>query len=607
MRLKYVLLFCLWIIFVSCTPSSFAMISGTLPPNDDDSSSFIPLDFTFKFYGKDYNGLYINNNGNLSFAFPTWQYTPDAFPSTSANPMIAPFYADVDTRNGRGTVIYSGNADSFKVNWNNTGYYSAYNTSNPDLRNTFSVTIQKNNGIIFQYGRMSWTTGDASDGTNGFGGTPATLGIDKGNGIDSVPFRRYDNYKVSELQGTTWYFQTDNANLNTPLFKQFTGTPGVWGGQKTLNDATDTMKSTGCFVTSAAMVLNSLGHNTDPGKLNVFLRDFVAANTGTLAFSIIPQRLFYGQTDDVPGPPVRFRSVSMSGTRSIGPLLPGVGDTALRTQLVNQLRTVIANQGPVILRVPSRNWGMNGYGISHSHAIVVYEVTNSGQILIRDPGWSSSPGDLDSYVAFVNNYVRDVKNKPTWQLTNADGSIGGQDFSWLLATNSSRTYTYVETLTPFKKEIISGAANSPVELVITDPLGRRLGFNPTNGIFLSEIPDSVYYRELQPSPAGDFDLDPEFHFGPIIFQIGDFLEGVYTFDVFGVGDGPWSINFGVSDPVFGFDPFSFTSNGVATYGSLEHLTFEVSSPLNTVPGPATMLLLGPGLIGLAWFRRKFKK
>jgi hypothetical protein len=36
-------------------------------PNDDNYSNSIQLPFDFSFYGTNYDSLYINNNGNISF------------------------------------------------------------------------------------------------------------------------------------------------------------------------------------------------------------------------------------------------------------------------------------------------------------------------------------------------------------------------------------------------------------------------------------------------------------------------------------------------------------------------------------------------------------
>ncbi len=49
--------------------------------------------------------MQVNNNGALSFTNRVSQYTPARFPLTGTRQLIAPFWADVDTR-GTGTVWY---------------------------------------------------------------------------------------------------------------------------------------------------------------------------------------------------------------------------------------------------------------------------------------------------------------------------------------------------------------------------------------------------------------------------------------------------------------------------------------------------------------------
>lgn len=65
--------------------------------NDDGSTAAIPLPFTFCLYGTNYNSVYINNNGNLSFGSAYGTFSSVGFPSTQYV-MVAPFWADVDTR-----------------------------------------------------------------------------------------------------------------------------------------------------------------------------------------------------------------------------------------------------------------------------------------------------------------------------------------------------------------------------------------------------------------------------------------------------------------------------------------------------------------------------
>ena len=52
--------------------------------------------------------------------------------------------------------------------------------------------ITPGNNVQFCYKDMQWTTGAASQGVNGFGGTPATVGVNRGNGVDYIQIGRYD-------------------------------------------------------------------------------------------------------------------------------------------------------------------------------------------------------------------------------------------------------------------------------------------------------------------------------------------------------------------------------------------------------------------------------
>ncbi|MBD2769220.1 PKD domain-containing protein [Hymenobacter sp. BT664] len=99
--------------------------------------------------------------------------------------MVAPFWADVDTRNSdSGLVYYKVEATRVTVIWDHVGYFGMQ----ADLRNTFKLVITNGsdplvgvgNNVGFYYGDMQWTTGSASGGKNGFGGTPATVGANTG-------------------------------------------------------------------------------------------------------------------------------------------------------------------------------------------------------------------------------------------------------------------------------------------------------------------------------------------------------------------------------------------------------------------------------------------
>src|SRR3954452_15189158 len=70
--------------------------TNQLAGNDDGSTSSVSLPFAIDFYGHTYSRLYVNNNGNLTMTAPLGAYTPHSL-NQLGQPMIAPFWADVDT------------------------------------------------------------------------------------------------------------------------------------------------------------------------------------------------------------------------------------------------------------------------------------------------------------------------------------------------------------------------------------------------------------------------------------------------------------------------------------------------------------------------------
>ena len=172
------------------SPVANGFNSTTLPANDDGSSGLVTLPFTIDFFGSNYSGLYVNNNGNVTFNSAQSAYTPYGLGSgyTGGQPIIAPFFGDVDTRGAGsgltsyGTGTYAGH-DAFGVTWPDVGYYD----SATDKLNTFQLIIVDrsdtgtgNFDFYFNYGQIQWETGSASGGSDGLGGTSAAVGYNAG-------------------------------------------------------------------------------------------------------------------------------------------------------------------------------------------------------------------------------------------------------------------------------------------------------------------------------------------------------------------------------------------------------------------------------------------
>ncbi|MDD3606669.1 MAG: PKD domain-containing protein, partial [Candidatus Cloacimonas acidaminovorans] len=193
--------------------------------NDDHYTSVIQLPFAFDFYGTTYTEFYINNNGNVSFGNPYSTYTSYGFP-VNGFPMLAPFWADVDTRSG-GQVFYKMESNRVTVIWNAVGYFLNHtdklNTFELVFTNGWDPVVGLGYNVAFSYGDMQWTTGDASGGQNGFGGTPATVGLNKGDGIYYGLIGRFDH------EGIDYYGPDGNPSgvsyLDNQLFR-FTAIQG---------------------------------------------------------------------------------------------------------------------------------------------------------------------------------------------------------------------------------------------------------------------------------------------------------------------------------------------------------------------------------------------
>jgi len=179
-----------------------------LSTNDDGSSAAIDLTAAFpgglEFFGSRHTVAYVNTNGNMTFGEPLSQFTPDAFP-VADQPMIAPYWADVDIRGAacsgfggdRGCANPTTNGVWWHlepglmiVTWDRVGYFSCTDSQAMSfqliLREGQYCGVPGDFDVEFRYNRCEWETGDASDGTGGFGGTQAQVGFDAGNTMDFV-------------------------------------------------------------------------------------------------------------------------------------------------------------------------------------------------------------------------------------------------------------------------------------------------------------------------------------------------------------------------------------------------------------------------------------
>lgn len=162
-----------------------SLFTNVLPANDDGSTGLVNLGFTANINSTNYTQTYVNNNGNITFNNPLSTFTPSAISSGAFGPIIAPFFADVDTRAaGSNPVTYGsatlGGFNVFGVNYINVGVYN----SQP-IFNSFQLILTDRSDINagdfdiqFNYDSIVWEAGTASSApAGGLGGTSALVGF----------------------------------------------------------------------------------------------------------------------------------------------------------------------------------------------------------------------------------------------------------------------------------------------------------------------------------------------------------------------------------------------------------------------------------------------
>jgi hypothetical protein len=227
----------------------------------------VALPFPVAFFGQTYDSVYVNNNGNVTFGRALRTFTPFGLDADTP-PIIAPFLADVDTRRA-GTVQYGTTTvegrTAFCATWRGVGYFRGRS----DKTNTFQLLLVERADIatgdvdvVFNYERVAWETGDASGGSNGFGGMAAGAGYSAGTGdagayyesvgsrqpgafLDSAPTGLVHRSRASGLSGRLVFaFRGGRADVNAPTVTtapiELEGnTTGGYGGPLSGVTATD--------------------------------------------------------------------------------------------------------------------------------------------------------------------------------------------------------------------------------------------------------------------------------------------------------------------------------------------------------------------------------
>jgi hypothetical protein len=214
-------------------PAAIRIVPGltanSLAANNNGSTGLVNVGFGVSFYGTQATQLYVNNNGNVTFGQPLAQFTPNGLNSSNGGiPIIAPFFANVDTRGTSSQVTYGTGVlcghRVFGVDWVHVNYFDATAKGHVDkFNNSQLILIDRsdtgagNFDIEFNYDTINWETGDANGGTNGLGGQSAHAGYSAGTGAAGTFFELPGSgVNGALLDGGPDALATSALNADTP-------------------------------------------------------------------------------------------------------------------------------------------------------------------------------------------------------------------------------------------------------------------------------------------------------------------------------------------------------------------------------------------------------
>lgn len=463
-------------------PSGCPTVNG---PTDDYPSEVANFPFTFDLYGQTYTSCWVNNNGNITFdaAYPTYSAVP--FPNTNYV-MVAPFWGDVDTRpasDPHGAVYFCVSDHYAQFTWLDVGYFNQHG----DKRNSFQLTITDGtsdiigagNNVAFSYQNMEWTTGDASQGTNGFGGYPAVVGANLGDGIGFIQIGLFDH------PGTDYNGPSTPSGVGWLSYKDFVFSTLVTGANiapiATGNLICDTVDV--CSGSLVEIDISFLSPEPDQITTTTFSAPtfpqfnpvLTPGNTGTIVGSLIP-------TDDQLG----YNTMVFTGTDNGSPNL-----SQITTVVVN----VIPSPGaPPVISGDSVACVGQGVVLTATAGFEDYYWSNgfNGASVLVGPGTYYVQGGTGGCTLVSNSIIVTEAPTPTPVIDGVLFNCGGEPatlsttepydgYAWSNGSNDSTisvgTGTYNVTVTNAEgcngtsADVYVNSANSPTAFFQGDPGG----------------------------------------------------------------------------------------------------------------------------------------
>jgi hypothetical protein len=485
----------------------------------------------------------INNAGNVAFS-GTAGPTSSVFVGFAAGG-----YVDTASNGVRSAAVFSTNKIAIN-DFNQVAYLGTNSSGNTAL---FSNNLGANREILAVGDRLfandpsSTVTGIALwEGLNDSGQIAMAVRTENtALGAQIVIAQRgytqnvLNNIAATEIGAVVpWAGQPYLLNSNPPVGYSPTGT---------------TIADSGCNLVSMTNILSYYGAAANPQDFQNWLVERYYAPAHGLSSRYITDRGV--NRNDFSNAIIGEYSEHLVATGKASKAIYANG--VIRTNELEGIVGELQAGRPVKIQVPGRPGGTG------THFIIAYGLVDPTKssfdqidILIFDPGHGS--------------YVRSGTRRTFNTLADYSEFIGGTDW---LTDATDRVFRYSTDAThPLILEL-----HSPANMLLTDPLGNRVGIDSLGQIF-EELLGSQYYEE-EPFTL----LDSDIPVGEVTKNvlIPQLVPGNYTLELFGTGTGFYSISdFGAL--ISFLDPTLL--EGMITPGQHITLSFRV------VPEPSTWAL-----------------
>lgn len=394
-----------------------------VPRNDDGSTQYdiqAVMENGLNFFGLNARKLFVNTNGNLTFNQALGSYTPSGITGNTGTPLIAAFWGDVDTRTpaNRGAesapIYFDLDTvnDIITVTWSGVNYFSRHG----DKQNFFQMQLFDRGGgdfdIVYRYQDIQWTTGDASGGSGGLGGTIARAGFTAGDGVNF--------FELPQSGNQAGILDLENVTGNT-------GVRGLWVFQVRGGTVAELLRGTGVaseaanwsgrFFNAAAGVItgNSAGVNL---KGTIFDGDFENAgriaggNTGVKTGALLDYRTINGSFRNLAGGVIAgggtgasLRAIDFNGdAHNLGRISGGGTNTGWHIAAAN-FNGAIANGASGVLNALSKALHLEIGKLTGpvTNAGLIEATATDGAAVLFD-GFGNPP--IGEYLAAVSNSGR---------------------------------------------------------------------------------------------------------------------------------------------------------------------------------------------------------